>query len=181
MRYQILFLFISSIFLISCGGTNETPNKNTNITNATVPNKANTNSPLGTTKTPEAAKTGEAPNISPVVQGYYEALKKKDEADAKKFLSAAAVKYYEEESRKEKKTLLAFVTEENDPVDEKREVRNENISGNIAVVEMKGGSLGDWAKITFVKENGEWKFASPTESIKNSGVKQTETLPTPAK
>lgn len=181
MRYQILFLFFILSFLISCGGEPTTPNKTTNAPNTTVPNKANTNSPLGTTKTPEVAKTGEAPNISPVVQGYYEALRKKDEAGAKKFLSAAAVKYYEVEAKSEKKTFLAFVLEENDPVDEKREVRNEKINGNIAIAEMKGGNLGDWDKITFVKENDEWKFASPEESIKNSGIKKTETLPTPSK
>lgn len=176
MRYQILFLFFILSFLISCGGT-ETPNKAANNANTAVVNKSNSNSPLITNKTPEAAKTGEAPNIAPVVRGYYEALKKKDEASAKKYLSAAALKYYEDEAKSEKKTWFAYVLEENDPVDEKREVQNEKIDGDKAVAEIKGGNLGVWTKISFVKENGEWKFASPKVSLEeNSTIKKTETL-----
>lgn len=176
MRYQILFLAIISAFLIGCGGSNNENNKSTNAANTTVANKTNSKSELETNKTPPPAKTGEAPNISPVVQGYYEALKKKDESGAKKYLSAAALKYYEDEAKTEKKTWFAYVLEENDPVDEKREVQNEKIDGDKAVAEIKGGSLGVWTKISFVKENGEWKFASPTETIKESNIKQTEKL-----
>lgn len=182
MRYQILFLVLISTFLINCGGNNTENNKPTNTANTPVANKTNNNSEL-TPKTPTpSAKTGEAPNISPVVQGYYEALKKKDEAGAKKYLSAAALKYYEDEAKTEKKTWFAYVLEENDPVDEKREIQNEKVEGDKAVAEIKGGSLGVWTKISFVKENGEWKFASPKVTLEdNSGVKKTETLPAPTK
>lgn len=176
MRYQILFLFLISTFLINCGGTTETPNKTTNGTNTSVPNKSNNNSPLGVTTPTPPVKKGESPTITPVVQGYYEALKKKDEAGAKKFLSAAALKYYEDEAKTEKKTWFAFVLEENEPLDDKREIQNEKIDGEKAVAEMKGGSLGVWTKVVFVKENGEWKFASPEETIKESTIKKTETL-----
>jgi hypothetical protein len=175
MRYQILILFLISAFLINCGGNTEINRPANNGTNSTTPNKANTNSPLGTNKT-ESVKTGEAPTITPVVQGYYEALKKKDEAGAKKYLSAAALKYYEDEAKSEKKPWFAFVLEENEPVDEKREIQNEKIDGEKAVAELKGGSLGVWTKVVFVKENGEWKFASPEETIKESTIKKTETL-----
>lgn len=186
MRYQILFLFISLTFLISCGGAPEDSNKQgpsnkqMNGIPPTITNKTNSNSPLGTNKT-ESVKTGEAPNIAPVVQGYYEALKKKDEAGAKKFLSAAALKYYEDEAKTEKKTWFAYVLEENDPVDEKREVQNEKVEGEKAVAEIKGGSLGVWTKVVFVKENSEWKFASPEITIQESSVKKTETLSNKAK
>lgn len=176
MRYQILFLLIISIFFISCGSNPETTNKPTNSANTTVPTKpSNTNSPLGTNRN-ESVKTGEAPAISPVVQGYYEALKKKDEAGAKKFLSAAALKYYEDEAKSEKKTWFAFVLEENDPVDEKREVQNEKIDGDKAVAELKGGSLGVFTKVAFIKENGEWKFDSPVVTNGLSNIKKTETI-----
>ncbi len=50
------------------------------------------------------------------------------------------------------------------------EVRNEKIEGDSAVAELKGGSLGVWTKIKFVKENGEWKFASPEDSPELEGV-----------
>lgn len=174
MRYQILFLLVLLSFLINCGGNN-TENINKPANNSAPPNKANTNSPLGTNKT-ESVKTGEATTISPVVQGYYEALKKKDEAGAKKFLSAAALKYYEDEAKTEKKTWFAYVLEENDPVDEKREVQNEKVEGDKAVAEVKGGSLGVFTKIAFIKENGEWKFDSPTVTNGLSNIKKTETL-----
>lgn len=175
MHFQILFLFIILSFLISCGGNPSTSNNNANTTNTPLANKSNNNSPLGTNKT-ETTKTGEAPNVGPVVQGYYEALKKKDEAGAKKFLSAAALKYYEDEAKSEKKTWFAFVLEEAEPVADKYEIRNEKIEGERAVAEVKGGNLADWAKIVFVKENDGWKLASPAEIMKESNIKKTETL-----
>ena len=178
MRYQILFLIIISIFMIGCGPTpSETP-KNTTTTNTTATNtNIKSNSPMDTVKTPETAKTGEATTLSPIVQGYYDALAKKDEAGAKKFLSANALKYYEIEAKGEKKTWFAYVLEENEPVAEKREVRNEKIEGEKAVAEVKGGNLAVWTKIVFVKENGEWKFASQDEIIKQADIKKTD-MPT---
>ncbi len=174
MRYQILFLFIILSFLIGCGGNTEPTKNTTNSTNTTVTNRANTNSPLSTTATPETAKTGEAPNLSKVVQGYYDALNKKDEAATKKFLSANALKYYETEAKSEKKTWFAYLLELEDPVNEKREVRNEKIEGEKADAEIKGGSLGKFTKVAFVKENGEWKFASQDENLKFSDIKKTD-------
>lgn len=172
MRYQILFLFIISSFLISCGG-NPTTTPNTNTPNTTVPKNTNSNT-LTTIKTPDTGKTNEGATIAPVVQGYFEALKKKDEAGAKKFLSAAALKYYEDEGKSEKKTWFAFVVEEADPVSDKYEVRNEKVEGDKAIAEIKGGNIGDWLKVVFVKENGEWKFASPKESFEQSNIKKTD-------
>ena len=161
--------------MIGCGPTpTETP-KNTTTTNTTATN-TKSNSPLGTTATPETAKTGEAATLAPIVQGYYDALAKKDEAGAKKFLSANALKYYETEAKSEKKTWFAYVLEANEPVAEKREVQNEKIEGDKGVAEIKGGQLGKFTKIAFVKENGEWKFASEEENLKFSNIKKTETL-----
>ena len=91
----------------------------------------------------------------------------------KKYLSAAALKYWEDEGKSEKKTWLVYLSEDNDPIDEKREVRNEQISGEKAVAELKGGNLGVWVKFAFVKENGEWKFASPKESPEIKSIPKT--------
>jgi hypothetical protein len=169
MRSSILiFIIIISIALFSFGCTStETPTnqsaRNTANSNATA---ANSNNPLGTTKTPEATTTNNAPTLTPIVQGYYAALQKKDEAAVKKFLSQAAIKYNEGAMKEEKKTSLLALLEENEsPIEEKRELRNEKIEGDTATAEMKGGSLGVWTPIKFVKENGEWKFASPEDSF----------------
>jgi len=174
MRYQILFLFIISSFLISCGGTPETNNTPTNTpkTNSNS-NKTNTGS-LNTNKTPEPAKVDDATSLKPTIDGFYEALKKKDEADAKKYLSAAALKYWEDEAKKEKKTWFVFLLENEDPVDEKREVRNEQIQGDKAIAQVKGGPLGVWTPVAFIKENGEWKFDSPAITQKLSDIDRTE-------
>lgn len=172
MRYQILFLFIILSFLISCSGTNEPPKNNVNATNTV--NKPNSNSPLGTNKPPETAKVDEAASIKPTIEGFYEALKKKDEAGVKKYLSAAALKYWEDEAKAEKKTWFAFLLELEDPIDKPREVRNEKIQGDKAVAEMKGGPLGVWTPIAFIKENGEWKFDSPKVSQGLSNIERTE-------
>jgi hypothetical protein len=182
MRFQILFLLIILSFLMSCGGSPETTNRNMPNGNTTANvNKAGGNPPLGTNVAPDAGKTGEAATLNPVVQGYYEALKKKDEAGAKKYLSAAALKYYETEAKTEKKTWFAYVIELEEPLDEKREVRNEKIEGEKAVAEIKGGSLARFTPVAFVKENGEWKFASQEETTKLSNLKKTETLSNTAK
>lgn len=180
MRFQILFfiaIFIIALFLLGCPSSpTETLNTNTansaqNLAN-TRKNNAN-NNPFNTTKKEEAATSNNAPTLAPVVQGFYDALKKKDEAGVKKYLSASALKYWEDEAKAEKKTWLAFLLESEEPVGEKREVRNEKIDGETAVAELKGGSLGVWTPAKFVKENGEWKFASPKDSISLQDIPRT--------
>ena len=165
MRF-FTFLFLT-IFLYGCGGTTENSNTATNTKpiNANTTTTTNVNNPLATTKTPEAAATNSAPTLAPVLAGYYAALNKKDEAGTKKFLSQAAFKYWEDEAKTEKKTAFAYLLESEEPLNEKREIRNEKVEGEKAFAEIKGGSLGVWTATMFVKENGEWKFASPKESF----------------
>jgi len=178
MRFNILILITIltiTTFLAGCTSS-ETPNNsgNRNTTNVNSnAGSANSNNPLGTTKKPEAATSNTAPTLSPVVQGYYEALRKKDEAAVRKFLSQSALKYWQDEMKTEKKnSLLAILEESESPVEEKREVRNETVQGDMGFAEIKGGSLGVWTKVKFVRENGEWKFASPGESPELEGVQK---------
>jgi hypothetical protein len=173
MRYQFLFILIISTLLISCGGNPSTTTNTNSTAGNNAPVKANSNSPVSTTKTPEPPKTNEGATLAPIVQAYFEALKRKDEAAAKKLLSAAALKYYEEEAKLEKKTWFAYVLEDSHPVEEKREVRNETISGDRGVVEIKGGNLGVFTKVVFVKEGGEWKFASEADKISENNIPKT--------
>lgn len=168
MRLNITFfttIFILTLFLSGCTSSTETANS-TNTTNKTT-NVAtsNTTNPLETTKKPETATTNNAPTLAPVVDAYYAALQKKDEAGAKKILSQSAITYWMEEKSEDLPTLLAILEDNEAPVEVKREVRNEKITGDTAVAEIRGGSLGVWTPIAFVKENGEWKFASPKDSL----------------
>ena len=164
MRF-FTFLFLT-VFLCGCGGAVENLNTAANTKPVNV-NTATTgaNNPLATTKTPEAAATNNAPTLAPVLAGYYAALNKRDEDGTKKFLSQAALKYWEAEAKTEKKTAFAYLLESEEPLNEKREIRNEKVEGDKAFAEIKGGSLGVWTATMFVKENGEWKFASPKESF----------------
>ncbi len=168
MRLNITFftiVFILTIFLSSCAKSSDTTNvTNTANTTANV-TVTNTTDPLSTTKKPETATTNNAPTFTPVVEAYYSALLKKDEAGVKKVLSQSAIKYWMEEKSEDLPTLLAILEDDAAPVEVKREVRNEKITGDTAVAEIRGGSLGNWTPIAFVKENGEWKFASPKESL----------------
>jgi hypothetical protein len=171
MRFNILVLVIiltMTTFFAACASSETTTNSgNGKIanTNSNI-SAANSNNPLGTTKAPEAATSNNAPTLAPVVQGYYAALQKKDEAGVRKFLSAAALKYWEAEMKSEKKTSLLAILEDSEyPVEEKREVRNEKVEGETAVAEIKGASVPNWMPVKFVKENGEWKFASPKDSF----------------
>lgn len=174
MRFQILFftaIFIFSLFSLGC--PSPTAPTNTNTTNSANANTTKTNSnnnPFNTVKNAEAATTNNAPTIAPIIQAYFDALKKKDEAGVKKHLSASAIKYYEDEAKAEKKTWFAYLLEFEEPLDEKREARNEKIDGDGATAELKGGSLGVWTPTKFVKENGEWKFASPKDSLELQNI-----------
>ncbi len=170
MRFFILFFLI--VFFIGCG-TSE--NLNTAInTKPSAANSATSNAdnPLNTTKTPEAATTNNAPTLSPVVQAYYAALKTKDDAALKKIYSQETLKSLEADMKAEKKTSLsAFITELEPVPDRPFEVRNEQIQGDTAVAEMRGGSYPNGIKIKFVRENGEWKMTNESPEIQS--VKQS--------
>ncbi len=170
MRNFILLFFAS--FLIGCA-TTETPKNtaNTNQSNVNAP-VSNAGNPLNTTKTPEAATTNNAPMLAPVVQSYYEALKKKDDAALRKIYSQATLKTLEADMKDDKKTSLAeFITELEPVPDQPFTVRNEQINGDTATAEMRGGSYPNGIKIKFVKENGEWKMTNESPEIQS--VKQS--------
>ena len=174
MRFNISMLVcvltVAAFFAGCTGGGGEAPAVNRGNTNKANSNSntagANSNSPLATTRAPESATSNDAQTLAPVVQGFYAALRKKDEAGVRKYLSATALKYWEAEMKSEKSpSLLAILEESAFPVEERRDVRNEKIEGETAVAEIKGASVPSWTPTKFVKENGEWKFASPKESF----------------
>ncbi len=173
MRLFILPTFlIFSIFLIGCG-TSDT-NVNRANTNAVPANNANL---PGTTPAPETGRTNDAPTIAPVVQGFYDALLEKNEAGAKRFLSREAQKYWEAEAKEANEKFLPHLLTSEEPLDDRREVRNEKIEGETAVAEIRGGNLGVWTPTKFVREGGEWKFASPRESMSLQDIKGADLSP----
>jgi hypothetical protein len=59
-----------------------------------------------------------------------------------------------------KKSMVEFITELEPVPAQPFEVRNEQINGDVAVAEMRGGAYPNGIKIKFVKENGEWKMTN---------------------
>lgn len=177
MRFQILLftniLFITILFS-GCGNT-AAPTNSANSPTANTANinavKAN-NNPLVTNKAPEETTTNKADTIAPIVNAYYEALKKKDDAALRKVYSQATLKSLETDMKEEgAKSLVQFITELEPVPDRPFEVRNEQIQGDTAIAEIKGGAYPNGIKIKFVKENGAWKMTNESpafDEVKNA-------------
>jgi hypothetical protein len=185
VRYQFL-LFITivsfSIIFAACGsqtGTDNSVSSNAPNVNAGV---NNSNGSIPTTKKPETATTNNAPTLAPVMTAYYEALKKKDDAALRKVVSQNTLKTWEIDMKAEKKTSLAAFLTEIEPVPEKAfEVRNENIEGDSAIAEIKGGVYAVWTRFKFVRENGEWKITNQSPDFKDVEGPSTESKPEKSK
>ena len=123
---------------------------------------------METTKTPPVATTNDAPTVAPVVKAYCDAWTKKDEAALRKVYSQATLKSLEKDMKDEgAKSLVAFITELEPAPDKPFEVRNEQVQGDTAVAEIKGGAYPNGIKIKFVKENGEWKMTNESPEFDN--------------
>jgi hypothetical protein len=174
MSFQKYIILTVGLVLLTFSGcsTTETPTNSANANAAANANvaRANTNDPLATTKKAEEATTNQAETISPVVQAYCDAMRKKDDAALRRVYSQASLKKLEADMKAEKETSLAeYLSTE--PVGAKCEVRNEQIQGDRAVAEIRNESYPNGIKYNFVKENGEWKMT--TESPEVEAVKQT--------
>lgn len=176
MRFQnIFFTAIFALALLSNGCASDAPvnSANTNAVNRTANvASADTDNPLATGKTPEAATTNGAPTLAPVVRAYYDALKRRDDAALRKVYAAETLKSLQADMKEEQKTsLVEFITELEPAPDQPFEVRNEQIQGNSAIAELRGGSYPNGIKVKFVKENGEWKLTN--ESPEFDSVRQS--------
>jgi hypothetical protein len=176
MRLNLIFTFVTGIALATagCGGGATTPTGGANTNVANVNGNANVadsapigNSGIETTKKPEAATVNNAPTIAPVVQAYYDALKKKDDAMLKSVMSQEFITSIEADMKAEKKTnMAAYLAEFESIPDKPVEVRNEKIEGNDAVAELKGGSYLTWTPFAFANEGGKWKFTGGSPVLK---------------
>ena len=140
--------------------TNTSPQTNQHATNVDT----NTNKTvIKTESTPEIATTNEAPTLTPVYKAFCEAMNKKDEAALRKLLTKDTQAYWEKEMQsEEKKVPLVEYISETEPIKDpsKCGVRNEKISGNTALAEIRNENVPNGFVIKFVKENGEWKITN---------------------
>ena len=171
MRSNLLLTLLIAIAIIAlgCGGPGTTPTggTNTNLANTNAASPAAANDALATTKKPDAATDNNAPTLAPVVQTYYDAIKKKDDALLKSVMSKEFIASVEKDMKEEKKTNMAAYMAEFDTIPEKPvEVRNEKIEGNDAVAEIKGGAYINWTPFAFINEGGKWKFTGGSPVLK---------------
>lgn len=163
MRFKIFLTLLITLAVLTagCGGTEVTTNTvNTNVANTNVAPVAG-NTGLDPVKKPEAATTNAAPTLAPVVHAYYDGLKKKDASGVRKIMAQQFVQETEAGMKDESKTdFIAFLTEYDKLPEGKMEVRNEQITGNKGVAEIKGGAYGTWTKIVFLNEGGTWKISN---------------------
>jgi len=152
MRTQLGILFSVVLVSLSITGCGTTP---TNTANTA----ANTNQTANTAKPGDEAKNN-APTLTPVYKAYCDAKVKNDEAALRKVYSKDTIKYFEDEMKADNvKSLLKFL--EDDVVTGKLcEVRNEEITGDTAVAEIRSDSYPNGIKVVFVKEDGEWKMTN---------------------
>jgi hypothetical protein len=171
---KTLILITALIFLKGCA-TTETPknaatvNGNTNTANSAVV-ETNTAAAFNTTRTPDAPTTNNAPTLAPVVTAYYNALKSKDDAALRKIFSQATLKTMEADMKADEITsLYEFITATEQIPAQPFEVRNEQIQGDKAVAEIRGGSYPNGIRRIFVKENGEWKMTNDSPAFQPAG------------
>ncbi len=167
--YTTVSVLALAAMISGCGSEVPIPNVNSgsnaaaNTTNSAPTNVAAANTD-GVRK-PDAAKTNDAPTLKPVVLAYYDALKKKDDVALRSILSADLIKSIEadmkEGNRKDMAGFLAEIEDLTGTID----VRNEEINGNKAFAEVKGGTYVNWSSLGFVNEGGKWKLSNESKEI----------------
>jgi hypothetical protein len=173
MKFYITFLVIALFAMLTgCGGdpVKGLPNANGNSTTSNTAPSTNSNDAMVPTKKADAPTTNNAPTIAPVVAAYYEALKTKNDAALKAVLTDEVIKSIEADMKEEnRKDFAGFVAEYETMPKTPVEVRNEQVTGNKATAEIKGGTYANWTAMVFVNDGGKWKWTgeSPdTEALK---------------
>ena len=162
--YIYVMTLVAALFAAGCGNdtstTSNKANSNSNAANQTA-NAPAANDALAPVSKPPAATSNEAPTVGPVVNAYYDALKRKDATAARSVMSRDFLQSVEGDMKEENKTdLIAFLTEFDKLPESKMEVRNELISGNKATAEIRGGAYTSWTTVVFHNEGGAWKLSN---------------------
>jgi len=89
---------------------------------------------------------------------------KKDEAAIRKIYSQDTIKFFETQMKSEKvPSLMKYL--ENDKIEKICEARNEQITGDKGIAEIRADWCPNGLKVEFVKENGEWKLTNKSQAL----------------
>lgn len=153
-----ILVVLGSVVLAGCGGSSDVAVNNgaANI-NANNATGANTGTLAVQTPTP-AATTNDAPTLGPVYKAYCAAMANKDEAAIRRIYSRETIAYFEKEMAADgEESLLAFLS---DDQPSNCEARNEEITGDTGVAEIRSKAYPNGLRVVFVKEGGEWKLTN---------------------
>lgn len=165
-------ILIISVMFAACGGSTETPPNTANTTANANKSNTNTEDPLAVaTATPEQT-TNNAPTLTPVYKAYCTAKASKDEAALRRIYASDTIRKFQADMKETgDKTLVDYLSTEQVSPD-LCEVRNEQITGDTAVAEVRSKAYPNGIKLIFVREGGEWKLTdrSPAiDSVNKSG------------
>ena len=164
MPSQVIILFAVTSFCVTlagCGGT--TPANST--ANVAITANTSPNNPLQTSTPVPEQTINNAPTLTPVYQAYCDAWVKKDEAALRKVYSQDTIKYFESQMKADGvKSLMKFLEDDN-VTGKLCETRNEQITGDKAIAEIRSDSYPNGIKIEFLKENGEWKMTNKSPAL----------------
>jgi PBP1b-binding outer membrane lipoprotein LpoB len=162
-----LFVLCLALFLAACGSG--TPNTNNTVNNVnTRPPSGNKDNPLAVTTPTPATTTNNAPTLTPVYQAYCDAMVKKDEAALRRIFSSDTVRAIDSTIKQDaiKPPTLVKYFEDEQVTNDLCEVRNEQISGNEAVAEVRTKGTPNGILLIFVKEGAEWKLTNRSPTLK---------------
>lgn len=110
-------------------------------------------------------KPGDQSTPTLAYKALFEAVKKKDSEAIKKVLSKGTLEMMDTYASMQKKTLNQVVENgltETTFAPKLPETRNEKITGDFAILEVKNEKTGTWESLPFAKEDGNWKLAIDT-------------------
>ena len=167
MSYKVfIFASVMSIAALAagCGGTETPANTAANNANTTAANTAgpaaNTNNPLAVVTPTPAETINNAPTLTPVYKAYCDAYVKKDEAALRRVFSSDTIKFFEAEMKADGVSSLVEFLADDQVSPDLCEVRNERITGDKAIGEIRSKGYPNGIDVIFVKENGEWKLTN---------------------
>jgi hypothetical protein len=152
---RIVIALFAALFTIAmfAAGCSTKPAGNTAVTNAAAPAPASS-----APAPPDPAGSSTSPTET--LRALSEASKKHDPALIKHYLSEGTLRLLEQSAREQNKPVDDILREEDGPPFlELPEMRNEQISGDTATVEIKGAEMKEFDALPFVREDGMWKVA----------------------
>jgi hypothetical protein len=101
-------------------------------------------------------RSGQSPTGT--AKAFYEAVKTRDVPGIKATMSKGSLAMMESFAKLGNKSLDEMLKDPQSPPPRTFDARNEVITGDTATLELKD-EKGNWEKVPFVKEDGQWKIA----------------------